>query len=185
MIQDIISETESKMKKAIESLHRELQSIRTGRASTSLIERIHVEYYGSNTPLNQMATLSAPEPRMLLVQPWDKNAMSAIEKAIQKSELNLTTNNDGKVIRVPIPPLTEQRRKELAKVVKVKVEEARIAIRNVRRDHLGDLKEMLQEKMISEDEDKRAQERIQQLTDKYVREAETVGQHKEQEISEV
>ena len=185
MIQDIISETESKMKKAIESLHRELQSIRTGRASTSLIERIHVEFYGSNTPLNQMATLSAPEPRMLLVQPWDKNAMSAIEKAIQKSELNLTTNNDGKVIRVPIPPLTEQRRKELVKVVKSKVEESRIAIRNVRRDHLNDLKEMLQEKMISEDEDKRAQERIQQLTDKYVREAETVGQHKEQEISEV
>lgn len=185
MIQDVLSETESKMKKANEALQREMTSIRTGRASTSLIERIHVDYYGTNTPLNQMATLTAPEARLLVVQPWDKNAMGPIEKAIQKSELNLTTNNDGKVIRIPIPPLTEQRRKELVKVVKSKVEEAKVAVRNVRRDHMNDLKELLQEKLISEDDNKHAQERIQHLTDKYIQEAENIGHHKEQEILEV
>ena len=185
MIDDVLSEAESKMKKALEALHREMQAIRTGRATTALIERIHVDYYGASTPLNQLATLSAPEPRLLMVQPWDKGAMGPIEKAIQKSELNLTTNNDGKVIRIPIPPLTEQRRKELVKIVKAKVEEGKIAIRNVRRDQINDLKELLQEKMINEDDEKRAQERMQHLTDKYTREADNVGQHKEQEILEV
>jgi len=185
MVDDVLAEAESKMKKALEALQREMQSIRTGRASTALIERIQVEYYGNNTPLNQLATLSAPEARLLVVQPWDKAAMGPIEKAIQKSELNLTTNNDGKVIRIPIPPLTEQRRKEFVKVVKTKVEDAKVAIRNVRRDNMGDLKELLQEKLVNEDEEKRAHERIQQLTDKNIREAEGIGHHKEQEILEV
>lgn len=185
MIDDVLSETESKMKKANEALKREMGNIRTGRASPGLIERLHVEYYGATTPLNQLASISVPEPRMLMVQPWDKGSMGAIEKAIQKSELNLNPTNDGKVIRVVLPALNEQRRKELVKVVKSKVEEGKIAIRNVRRDHINDLKELLQEKMISEDEEKRAQERIQQLTDRYTHEAESIGQHKEQEILEV
>lgn len=185
MIDDVLAETEDKMKKANEALRRELQSIRTGRAVPGLIEKLPIEVYGTTTPLNQLGSVTAPEARLLVVQPWDKNTMGAIEKAIQKSEFNLTTNNDGKVIRIPIPPLTEQRRKELVKVVKAKVEESKVAIRNVRRDHINDLKELLQEKLISEDEDKRAHEKIQHLTDRYIQEADTIGHHKEQEILEV
>ncbi len=185
MIQDVISETESKMKKAMEALRRELQNIRTGRAVPGLIEKMLVEVYGSTTPLNQLGSVSAPEARLLVVQPWDKNTMGAIEKAIQKSELNLTTNNDGKVIRIPIPALTEQRRKDLVKVVKSKVEDSKVTVRNVRRDSMNDLKELLHEKLITEDDDKRAHEKIQGLTDKYILEADQIGHHKEQEILEV
>jgi ribosome recycling factor len=185
MINDVLAETEDKMKKANEALKRDLANIRTGRASPGLIERLQVEYYGATMPLNQMASITAPEPRLLVVQPWDKNAMGPIEKAIQKSELGLNPNNDGKVIRIAIPPLTEQRRKELVKVVKSKVEESRVAIRNIRRDHMNDLKELLHEKLISEDDDKRAQEKIQHLTDRYIQETESIGTHKEQEILEV
>lgn len=182
---DVLSETESKMKKAMEALQRELQNIRTGRAVPGLIEKMPIEVYGSVTPLNQLGSVSAPEARLLVVQPWDKNTMGAIEKAIQKSELNLTTNNDGKVIRIPIPPLTEQRRKDLVKVVKSKVEDSKVTVRNIRRDNLNDLKELLHEKLISEDEDKRTHEKIQALTDKYILEADKIGHHKEQEILEV
>ncbi len=185
MIQDVISETESKMKKAMEALRRELQNIRTGRAVPGLIEKMLVEVYGSTTPLNQLGSVSAPEARLLVVQPWDKNTMGAIEKAIQKSELNLTTNNDGKVIRIPIPALTEQRRKDLVKVVKSKVEDSKVTVRNVRRDSMNDLKELLHEKLITEDDDKRAHEKIQGLTDKYILESDQIGHHKEQEILEV
>jgi ribosome recycling factor len=185
MIEDVLSETENKMKKAMEALRRELQNIRTGRAVPGLIEKLPVDVYGTTTPLNQLGSVSAPEARLLVVQPWDKNTMGAIEKAIQKSELNLTTNNDGKVIRIPIPALTEQRRKELVKVVKSKVEDAKVTVRNVRRDSLTDLKELLHEKLISEDEDKRAHEKIQNLTDKYSLESDQIGHHKEQEILEV
>jgi ribosome recycling factor len=185
MIEDVLSETENKMKKAMEALRRELQNIRTGRAVPGLIEKLPVDVYGTTTPLNQLGSVTAPEARLLVVQPWDKNTMGAIEKAIQKSELNLTTNNDGKVIRIPIPALTEQRRKELVKVVKSKVEDAKVTVRNVRRDSLSDLKELLHEKLISEDEDKRAHEKIQNLTDKYSLESDQIGHHKEQEILEV
>lgn len=185
MIQDVLSETENKMKKAMEALRRELQNIRTGRAVPGLIEKLPVDVYGTTTPLNQLGSVTAPEARLLMVQPWDKNTMSAIEKAIQKSELNLTTNNDGKVIRIPIPALTEQRRKELVKVVKSKVEDAKVTVRNVRRDSMTDLKELLHEKLISEDDDKRAHEKIQSLTDKYILESDQIGHHKEQEILEV
>lgn len=185
MIDDVLSETEDKMKKAAEALKREMQGIRTGRASTSLLERIMVEYYGTSSPINQLATITVSEARTLVIQPWDKGSMGAIEKAIQKSELNLNPTNDGKVVRVVLPPLTEQRRKDLVKVVKSKVEDGKVSIRNVRRDHMNDLKELLHEKMITEDEEKRATERIQQLTDRYTHEAETIGQHKEQEILEV
>ncbi len=185
MIDEVLSETEEKLKKTNEALKRELANIRTGRAAPGLIERIQVEYYGTNTPLNQMASITAPEPRLLVVQAWDKNAMGAIEKAIQKSDLGLNPNNDGKVIRVAMPPLTEQRRKDLVKVVKGKIEEARVSMRNIRRDHLNDLKELLEEKIITEDDNKRAHEKIQQLTDRYSHEAEIIGNHKEQEILEV
>jgi ribosome recycling factor len=185
MIQDVITETEDKMKKAMDALRRELQNIRTGRAVPGLIEKLPIEVYGTTTPLNQLGSVSAPEARLLVVQPWDKNTMSAIEKSIQKSDLNLTTNNDGKVIRIPIPALTEQRRKELVKVVKSKVEDAKVTVRNIRRDHMNDLKEYLQEKLISEDEDKRAHEKIQALTDKYILESDQIGHHKENEILEV
>jgi ribosome recycling factor len=185
MIEDVLSETENKMKKAMEALRRELQNIRTGRAVPGLIEKLPVDVYGTTTPLNQLGSVTAPEARLLVVQPWDKNTMGAIEKAIQKSELNLTTNNDGKVIRIPIPALTEQRRKELVKVVKSKIEDAKVTVRNVRRDSLNDLKELLHEKLISEDEDKRAHEKIQNLTDKYSLESDQIGHHKEQEILEV
>ena len=185
MIQDVISETEDKMKKAMEALQRELLNIRTGRAVPGLIEKMPIEVYGTTTPLNQLGSVTAPEARLLVVQPWDKNTMGAIEKAIQKSELNLTTNNDGKVIRIPIPALTEQRRKDLVKVVKSKVEDSKVAVRNIRRDHLADIKELLQEKLISEDDDKRAHDKIQQLTDKFILEADRLGHHKEQEVLEV
>ncbi len=185
MIDDVISETDEKMKKAIEALRKEMQNIRTGRATPGLIDRLMIDYYGTVTPLNQIAGVNAPEARMLVVQPWDKGALGAIEKAIQKSDLGLTPSSDGKVIRVPIPPLTEQRRKELVKVVKSKVEDGKVSVRNIRRDHITDLKELLHEKLISEDDEKRAQEKIDQLTTKYTHEADSVGQHKEQEILEV
>ncbi len=185
MINDVLSETEDKMKKANDALRRELSNIRTGRAAPGLIERIQVEHYGVSTPLNQMASITTPEARLLVVQPWDKGAIGPIEKAIQKSELNLNPTNDGKVVRINIPPLTEQGRQQLVKLVKSKVEEGRVSLRNIRRDNLNDLKELLKEKLISEDEDKRAQEKIQQLTDRYVHEAESIGAHKEQEILEV
>ena len=185
MVDDVLHEAEEKMKKANEALRRELQNIRTGRAVPGLIEKMQIEVYGTTTPLNQLSSVTAPEARLLVVQPWDKGTMGAIEKAIQKSELNLSTSNDGKVIRIPIPALTEQRRKDLVKVVKSKVEDSKVAIRNVRRDQMGDLKELLQEKLIGEDDDKRAQEKMQHLTDRYTQEAEQIGHHKEQEILEV
>ncbi len=185
MIDDVLHEAEDKMKKANEALRRELQNIRTGRAVPGLIEKLPVEVYGTTSPLNQLGSVTAPEARMLVVQPWDKGTMGAIEKAIQKSELNLSTSNDGKIIRIPIPALTEQRRKELVKVVKSKVEDSKVAIRNIRRDHMTDLKELLQEKLIGEDDDKRAHEKMQHLTDKFALEAEQIGHHKEQEILEV
>ncbi len=185
MIDDVLAETEEKMKKSNEALRRELSNIRTGRAVPGLIEKLPVEVYGTSTPLNQLGSVTAAEARLLVVQPWDKNTMGAIEKAIQKSELNLSTSNDGKVIRIPFPPLTEQRRKELVKVVKSKVEDSKVSIRNIRRDHMNDLKELLQEKLINEDDDKRAHDKIQTLTDRFIQEADQIGSHKEKEILEV
>jgi ribosome recycling factor len=185
MIDDVLKEAESRMKKSIEALRRELTTIRTGRASPGLIEHLPVEYYGTATPLNQMAGISVPEPRLLQVTPWDKGALGAIEKAIQKSELGLNPTNDGKVIRIAIPTLTQERRRDLTKLVKHHVEEARVALRNIRRDALNDMKELENEKMISADEHKRAMERVQQLTDRYIREAEDVGAAKEAEVMEV
>lgn len=185
MIDDVQKDTEERMKKALESLKRELQTIRTGRASTSLVDRLQVDYYGTPTPLNQLATVTTPEARLLVIQPWDKGALALIEKALQKSEMGFNPTNDGRIIRIPIPPLTEDRRRDMVKVVKHKVEDSRVAIRNVRRDALHSLKELLDEKMISEDEQKRANEKIETLVQKYVHEADGIGQTKEAEVLEV
>ena len=185
MIEDVLKDAEERMKKAIEALKRDLLTIRTGRATPALIDRMPVEYYGTPTPLNQLATVTAPEPRLLMVQPWDKGSLSIIEKALQKSEMGFNPANDGRIIRIPIPPLTEERRREMVKMVKHKVEEGRVAIRNIRRDAMHNLKEMENEKMISEDEHKRGNEKIEDLVHRYIREAEHIGDDKEREVLEV
>jgi len=185
MVDDIIKDAEDRMKKAIEALHRDLVSIRTGRATPALIDRLSVEYYGTPMPLNQLASISAPEPRLLVVQPWDKGALPIIEKALQKSEMGFNPANDGQVIRIPVPALTEDRRREMVKMVKHKVEESRVAMRNVRRDALHQLDEMKKEKMIGEDEHKRAVDKLEDVVHKYSREADHVGEAKEAEVLEV
>jgi ribosome recycling factor len=173
------------MKKAIEALKRDLLSIRTGRATPALIDRLPVEYYGTPTPLNQLAQITAPEPRLLVVKPYDRSAFGLIEKALQKSEQGFNPASDGQVIRIPIPLLTEERRRDMVKQVKHKVEEGRVSIRNIRREALHDLKEMETEKMISEDDHKRAAEKMEDLVHKFIREAEHVGDAKEAEVLEV
>lgn len=185
MVQDALSNAESKMKKAIDALRQHLSSIRTGRASPALVEHMPIEAYGVEMPLNQLANISVPEPRMLVIQPYDKGTMRAIEKAIQTSDLGLNPNNDGQVIRLIIPALTEQRRKDLVKMVKKEVEEQKISLRNVRRDALGELKKLEGDKQISEDEQRRAQDKLEQLTGQYSRELDTVGHSKEAEVMEV
>jgi ribosome recycling factor len=185
MVKDTLNQAETKMKKAVEALRHHLNTIRTGRASPALVEHLHVEYYGSEMPLNQLANISAPEARMLVIQPWDKGAMKAIEKAIQNSDLGLNPNNDGQVIRLAIPQLTEQRRKDLVKLVKKEVEEQKVSLRNVRRDAQSDLKKLESDKQISEDDLKRAQEKLEQLTGQYTKELDQIGLTKEQEVMEV
>jgi len=185
MIDDLLKETEARMKKAVEVLQGDLATIRTGRASPALIEKLRVDYYGTPTPLNQLAAISVPEPRLMVIRPYDPTSLSEIERAILKSDLGLTPVNDGKLIRLPIPRLTEERRQELARVVGRRAEEARVAIRNCRRDGLRDLREMEKEKLISEDEHYRAREDMQKLTDKYVEQVDEVGRAKETEIKEV
>jgi len=182
---DIYEVTEDKMKKAVTSFQRELSTLRAGRASPALVEKLEVEYYGVPTPLNQIAGISAPEPRLLVIQPWDKNSIGDIEKAILKSDLELNPNNDGNVIRLNIPQLTEERRKELVKFVRKKAEDSRVAIRNLRREANDTLKAQEKESEISEDEKKRSQDKIQKLTDKYIEEIEEVMNQKEKEIMEV
>jgi ribosome recycling factor len=185
MIKDLLSETKEKMDKAIDALQIDLRSIRTGRATPALVERLRVDYYGAPTPLNQLATISAPEPRLLTIRPWDASALSAIEKAIQKSDLGLTPSNDGKMIRLVIPRLNEERRQELVKVVARRVEEGRVAIRNIRRSAIDDLREFEKEKLISEDEFHKGRDDIQELTDKFIVEVDDVGKAKEKEILEI
>jgi ribosome recycling factor len=185
VIEDVLADAEGRMTKTLDNLQRELAGIRTGRASPGLIERLEVDYYGTPTPLNQVAGISAPEPRLLVVQPWDRSAMSAIEKAIRSSDLGLNPTNDGQVIRIAIPPLTEERRKALVRVVRQKVEESRVAIRNIRRDALAQVKEMLQEKLIGEDDERRAEQQVQELTNRYINEADKIGKNKEAEVLEV
>ena len=185
MVPELLSEAESRMTKSVDALKRELQTLRTGRASPTLVERLSVEYYGTPTPLQQLATIHAPEPRLLVIQPYDKGSFGAIEKAILKSDLGLNPTNDGKVIRLAIPALTEERRRDMVKVARRKVEESRVALRNVRRDAHKDLADFESEKMISRDELTRAEEQLQRLTDRFTLEAEKLGQVKEAEIMEV
>src|SRR5438874_13296298 len=161
MIADVLGDAEDRMGKSIEALARELAAIRTGHAHTGLVEHVRVEYYGTQTPLNQMATVSAPEARLLTIQPWDRTALGAIEKAIQKSDLGLTPSNDGSIIRLAIPPLTEQRRKDLIKVVHTRIEDGRVALRNIRRDALDKLRRMTQAKEISEGDQRKGQDQLQ------------------------
>ena len=160
-------------------------AIRTGRARPSLVDHVKVDYYGSTLPLNQVATVAAPEARLLTIQPWDRQALSAIEKAIQKSDLGLTPSNDGHLIRLAIPPLTEERRRELARVVHKKVEEGRVAVRNVRRDSLEHLRRLQKDEHVSEDDERRAQDRLQKITDRFIGEVDRLGQEKEAELLEV
>lgn len=185
MITDILRDAEARMRGAITALEEDMGSIRTGRASPKLVEKLPVEYYGTNSPLQQLATISAPEPQLLTIRPFDPSSLSAIERAIQSSELGLTPNNDGKIIRLVIPGLTEERRQDLVRVVQKRLEEAKVAMRNVRRDTLDDMREMEKEKMISEDDFFRGKEDLQKLTDRYSEEVERIGQRKEQEIMEV
>lgn len=185
MIEDVLADSESRMKGAVEAVERELAGIRTGHAHTGLVEHIMVEYFGSMLPLNQMGTVSAPESRLLTIQPWDRTALPAIEKALQKSDLGLTPSNDGQIIRLVIPPLTEQRRKELIKVVHSRVEDGRVAVRNVRRDGIDSIKKLVQAKEASEDEQYRAQDQLQKLTDRYIAAIDERGKEKEAELMEV
>lgn len=185
MIKETIKEAEVRMKAAIQSLEEDLGTIRTGRASPALVERLQVEYYGSQTPLMQLATISVPEPRSLLIRPFDGTTLKAIERAILVSDLGLTPNNDGKVIRLNLPPLTEERRRDLVKVVHARLEESRIAVRNVRRDLIKDLKEFEHEKLISEDDLKHGEDELQKLTDKMIQQIDSIGERKQREIMEV
>jgi len=185
MIKETIAETEARMKSTIQALEDDLSGIRTGRASPALVEHLPVEYYGAPTPLMQLASISVPEPRVLMIRPFDPSTMKHIEKAILASELGLTPNNDGKAIRLNLPVLTEQRRKELVKVVHTRLEEARVSARNIRRDVLKDMREFEKEKLISEDELKRGEEELQRSTDRTIQSIDMVGVRKEKEIMEV
>jgi len=185
MYDDILKKTRSGMEKAIDALKKDFSKVRTGRASTALLDEVRVDYYGTPTPLNQVGSLTVPEPRMIMIQPWEKNLLPEIEKAILKSDLGLNPSSDGQLIRIAIPPLTEERRKEMVKLVKRMGEEARIAIRNVRRDSNDALKEMEKGKEISEDELKRGEKDIQDLTDQYVKKVDELISSKETEVMEV
>ena len=176
---------EEKMKKSVKALEDEFKTIRTGRASSALFEKIRVDYYDQKMPLNQVATISVPEARLVIVQPWDRSVLTEIEKAIRKSDLSVNPNNDGKVIRISIPPLTEERRKELVKVAKNIAEKSRVSIRNIRRDTNEEYKKMQKQSEISEDDEKRAIENVQKLTDKYIDEINSILQAKEKEILEI
>ena len=184
-VKEIHSAHEDKMKKALDVLRKEYGSLRAGRATPSLLEKVMVDYYGSPTPVNQVANVSVPEPRMIVIQPWEKTMLNAIDKAIQKSDLGLMPSNDGSVIRLTIPQLTQERRSEIVKVIHKKAEECRVAIRNLRRDANDDIKKGEKDKLISEDEAKKAQDDIQKLTDKYIKEVDQVMASKEKEIMEV
>jgi len=185
MVDDIFGDAERRMQKAIEVLKQDLSSIRTGRANSALVERITVDYYGAPTPINQLSTISVPEARLLVIQPWDRKLLVDIEKAIQRSDLGINPNNDGQVIRLVIPALNEERRREMVKTLHKKLDEHKVAIRNIRRDAQDKLRDREKKKEISEDELKRSTDRLQKLTDRFTEEMEKVGKTKELEILEV
>lgn len=185
MNETVFTQLQKEMDGSVSALRKELTKLRTGRASTALLEHVTVEYYGANTPLNQLATLSAPEPRLLVIQPFDRSAMGEIEKAILKSDLGLTPNNDGKIIRIPIPALTEERRKELVKHVKKIAEEFRVSLRNHRRVAIEHLKEAEKKKEITADDSKHGHERVQKITDDFIGRIDKIVKAKEEEVMEV
>jgi len=184
-IKEMLKDAESRMRGAIQSLTDELATIRTGRASPALVEKLPIDYYGTPTPLMQLATITVPEPRSLMIKPFDQSSLKNIERAIQASDLGLNPNSDGKVIHLNLPPLNEERRRELVKHMHHRLEEARVAIRNIRRDVHNDMREYEREKLISEDELKRGEDDLQKLTDRFVEEVNKHGQTKEKEIMEV
>jgi len=184
-ISDIISDCEDRMKKTVEAVDRELGAIRTGHAHVGLVDHVRVDYFGQMLPVNQLGTVAAPEARLLTIQPWDKTALSAIEKALQKSDIGVMPSNDGQMIRLNLPPLTEVRRKELIKMVSTRLEDGKVAVRNVRRDALEQVKKLVASKDASEDEQRKAQDAAQKLTDRFIAQIEAHGKDKEQELSEV
>ena len=183
--QQVLSEVDQKMDRSIDALKRELGSIRTGKATPALIENISVEYYGTPTPLNQLASISTPDGRALMVQPWDKQAMSEIEKSLQRSDMGFNPSNDGNTITVPIPPLNTERRQELVRVLKRKLEDGKVSVRNVRRDGQDTLRKMEKDKAISQDENRRSQDQLQKTTDSHTKMIDEVGSAKEAEIMQV
>ena len=182
MIKDVLRDVEDHMDKTIEALEATLRTIRTGRASPTLVERVMVDYYGTPTPLKQLAVISAPEPQLLTIRPYDPGSLGDIERAILKSELGLTPSNDGRIIRLPIPRLTEERRQELAKLVRQRVEEGKVALRNIRRETLDDLREFEKEKLIPEDDFYRAKDDVQELTDRYVKQMDEISARKQRDV---
>lgn len=185
MIKELLQETEDRMKKAVAALENDLMRIRTGRASPALVERLPVDYYGTPTPLNQLATISAPEPQMLIVRPYDPGSLRDIERAILSSDVGLTPNNDGHLIRLILPPLNQERRLELVKVVRRRAEESKVAIRNCRRDALADMREFEKEGLVSEDDFYRGRDDLQDLTDRYTGRVGEIQERKEREIKEI
>jgi len=185
MSNEILTDADHKMGRAVEAMERDLQGMRTGRASTSLVERLHVEYYGTSTPLNQLAGISVPEPHQIVIQPWDRSVLGAIEKAILKSDIGLMPNVDGTVVRLNIPPLTEERRKDMVKVVHKRMEEARVEVRNLRRDAADQIKREERDGTVGTDDSHRQLETLQKTTDRHVADVDRLGLVKEQEILEV
>ncbi len=185
MIEDFIRDATQRMDKSVEATHEHFNSVRTGRASAALLDRIQVDYYGTPTPIKNMATISAPEPRMLTIQPFDPGSIKPIEKAIQESDLGLTPSNDGKLIRLPIPQLTEDRRKELVKLVKGMAEEGRVSVRNIRRDVMKNLEDLVKKGDTGDDEERAAEGRVQKLTDEHVARIDDLVKRKEADIMEV
>ena len=185
MVDDLLQDAGRRMDRSVESTREKFNTVRTGRASAALLDRIQIDYYGQKTPLKQLATINGPEPRMLTIQAFDPNSIKSIEKAIQESDLGLTPSNDGKLVRLPIPQLTEERRKELVKVVRTIAEEGRVAVRNVRRDVIHHLKELVDNGDVGADEEHRAEDRVQKLTDEHTKAIDDLLKHKEAEILEV
>ena len=185
MVQETLKDSDNRMQKAIEHLVSDLATLRAGRANPAMLDRISVNYYGQPTLINQLANITVPEARLLVIQPWDKSSIAEIEKAIMKSDLGITPNSDGTVIRLNIPALTEERRKDLVKVIKKRGEECKVAVRNIRRETNEQLKKMQKDKMISEDEDKQGQDTNQKSTDKFVKEIDTIITAKEKEVMEI
>lgn len=185
MSQEVINQAKTKMENALDAFHREMSKMRTGRASLSILDEIRVDYYGQMTPLNQVATMGVPEPQLITVTPWEQQMLGPIEKAIEKANLGLSPMNDGKMVRLPIPPLTEERRREIVKLIKGHTEESRVAIRHARRDAIDEFKQLEKDGEITEDDSKKLAEQTQKLTDDYIKKIEEAFQNKEQEVMQV